>query len=176
MQIGNRFVVRFERLPRRPLYRALFCRRLNWGCHGDAPFVSKLAYASQFIVPARATRGKVLLISGCDRHTQKTTLVRRQGAKRLLPEIDVIMRRIWSTCRPRLSRNKEDTVVCRGLLQRLVSTPPQEEHVLKFLGSLPGGSSRFRRDFLIPSGAGRVKCPILEPGTTRLIYQMFTTD
>ena len=23
------------------------------------------------------------------------------------------MRRIWSTCRPRLSRNKEDMVVCR---------------------------------------------------------------
>ena len=67
-------------------------------------------------------------------------------------------------------------MVCRDLLQRLVSTPPQEEHVLKFLGSLRGGSSRFRRDFLILSGAGRVKCPILEPGTTRLIYQMFTTD
>ena len=29
----------------------------------------------------------------------KTTLVRRQGAKRLLPEIDEIMRRIWNTCR-----------------------------------------------------------------------------
>ena len=45
---------------------------------------------------------------------------------------------------------------------------PQEEHVLKCLGSRRGGSSRFRRDFLILFGAGRVRCPILEPVTNEI--------
>src|ERR1700731_4787577 len=113
---------------------------------------------AKFIVPARATRGKVLLISRCDRHPKNCpgTQARRKAsasgdrrdhARSGAPADPGLQgtRRIWlgwcvETC-------------YNALLQRR----PQEEHVLKFWEVARGGS-RFRRDFLILSGAGRVRC------------------